>query len=211
MIATDSKWRSSKSGSIAACKILQVNKCFFLIVGLRYKPETHFDSTELEKKACEFNGVIEEKVRFFAKAVRGPLRQALEYSRLHDSKVYRRDYLGKVVVQGIFVTRDIPKIISESFVLMSSGKLKEEWIQIPNQAGNSIISGVQEAIQRFRIQNPSWEDGRYIVETARKYLELEITDKPQDVGPPVSILVIDRLVGPHWIEQGVCPGIEKAH
>jgi hypothetical protein len=211
LIATDSKWQGSKNGSVAACKILQVNKCFFVIVGLRYKPETHFDSTELGKKACEFNGVLEDKVRYFANTVRGPLRKALAYSRLHDSKVYRRDYLGKVVVQGIFVARDIPKVISKGFVLTASGKLKEEWDQIPSQVGNSIIGGEQEAIQRFRTQNPTWEDGRFIVDTARKFIELEIADKPQHVGPPVSILVIDRLVGPHWIEQGACPGIEKTN
>ena len=38
---------------------------------------------------------------------------------------------------------------------------------------------------------------------ARRFIALEIVDKPGKVGPPVSIVVVDQD-GVHWTEKGAC-------
>jgi len=38
---------------------------------------------------------------------------------------------------------------------------------------------------------------------ARRFIALEIVDKPLSVGPPVSIVVVDAS-GVHWVEPGAC-------
>ena len=49
-----------------------------------------------------------------------------------------------------------------------------------------------------------WKIG--IAEAIRKLINLEISAKPSFVGPPISILTIDKS-GPRWIEQGACPDV----
>jgi hypothetical protein len=61
-----------------------------------------------------------------------------------------------------------------------------------NDAANLIIN-----------ERPTiWED-RPIESAIRELIGAEILAKPKDVGPPISIIALDRD-GTHWLDRGSC-------
>jgi hypothetical protein len=63
--------------------------------------------------------------------------------------------------------------------------------------------GHHEAMDNALADNPDfWKIG--FAEAIRKLIDLEILTVPNFVGPPISILRIDKS-GPHWIQRGACP------
>jgi hypothetical protein len=38
---------------------------------------------------------------------------------------------------------------------------------------------------------------------ARRFIALEVVDKPMQVGPPITVVLVDGG-GIHWVEPGAC-------
>jgi hypothetical protein len=73
------------------------------------------------------------------------------------------------------------------------------------QISNSVL-GTHGEITDYMKKNPTWygmENLGSLLRIARDLIQIEINAKPDDVGPPISILTIDNH-GMHWIAPGVC-------
>jgi hypothetical protein len=207
IIGTDSLWRWSKSGTALKCKInTDQSKCIYIIVGLRSKPETGFDSSLFANQACKAKLSPTKAAIFFGNNVREPLLHSLEYSRLNDPIVYKRDYQGKVALEVLFAGFEAagPVVVSKSFSLDSNGILHESVAAVPDQKGNNIaLSGQQEAALSFLKTQSNHLITDY-PKLVRSLIEIEIKDKPNKVGGPVDVLVIKRM-GHRWVAPyGTC-------
>jgi hypothetical protein len=73
----------------------------------------------------------------------------------------------------------------------------------PSSETNEItVLGEHAAISR-QSQNNHAAVGSDAVAATRQLISIEIANRPDIVGPPISILVISRA-GPKWIEKGRC-------
>lgn len=211
IIATDSLWRFSISGTARQCKINTAHsQCAHVIVGLRTKPETNFDSAVLANQACDTGANQRERAIYFGRTAKQALTAALKYSRLHQTDVYERDYRGKAVLEVFFAGFDDgkPSVAAYSFSLNTNDDLMERLINIPDDQGNNIaFSGEQAAALQF-FNDPNRPDSDY--ETlARIAIEKEIADIPSKVGGPVDVLSI-QISGYRWIEPyGTCKTDDK--
>jgi hypothetical protein len=207
ILGTDSLWRGSKAGTSLKCKInIQRETCVYVLIGLRSKPETNFDSSIYANRACKAQATPKEQAIFFGDTVRGPLSRALRYSRINDATVYKRDYQGKVALEGLFAgfENGKPIVAFKSFRVDENDVTHERLIEIPNADGGNIgLSGQTEAALSFLHDHPSWQssDSTLLV---RNLIQAEIEDKPDKVGAPIDILVIDKS-GHRWIPPyGTC-------
>jgi hypothetical protein len=131
----------------------------------------------------------------FGNIVRADLRKAMDYSRQHAPAIYKRDYEGRGVLDGLFsgFEGERPVIAISSFSLDQAGELHERLIRVPDDAGNNIaMSGEQQAALSFLAKNPDWPTTDF-PRLAKRLVELVIAEKPANVGPPISILEITSV------------------
>jgi hypothetical protein len=207
IIGTDSLWRGSKAGAALKCKIsTRKSACIYVIVGLRNKPETAFDSSKFADHACESGNSIQDAAAAFGNSVRTDLRHAIRYSRLHDPVLYKRNYRGKAVLEGLFAgfDHDKPIVAIKSFTLDEHDRIHEKLTELPDSEGNNIaLDGEQNAANAFLKSHHDWRTVEYPA-LVRTLIETEISDKPEKVGGPIDVLVIEKN-GHHWIAPyGTC-------
>lgn len=206
LLGADALARTNISGSAAVCKIHREHGVFFATVGLFSKRETGFDAVELARRACRETGDIHAVPVILGLLARAPVRKALAYSQQHDPLVYNKDYKDHAVFEVIFAGfhQSKPMIGIKSFFLDAVGGLGEQTITLPDEAGNHVaFSGEKEAIKRYTARTPKWYDTNDLLALIRKLISLEIADRPDKVGPPISILEI-RATEYRWLEPGKC-------
>jgi hypothetical protein len=195
------------SGSARKCKIsTRKSDCIYVIVGLRSKPETGFDSSMFVDQACNSQASIRTRAQTFGKIVNRDLRRAMRYSRLHSPEIYARDYHGKPALEVIFAGFDAnrPAVAVKSFTMGNGDVLHEQLIEVPDASGNNLaFSGEQQAGLAFLNNHPNWPINEY-PRLARMLVESEIKDKPEHVGGPVDVLVIERTGHRGIAPYGTC-------
>ena len=67
-----------------------------------------------------------------------------------------------------------------------------------------VLLGKHQAIDDYRRSHPDLSRGRTIVQIARDLVQVEIDAAPDDVGGPISVLVMDKPHGIQWSERGLC-------
>ena len=66
-----------------------------------------------------------------------------------------------------------------------------------------VAIGVYDHILRYQSQHPEWTN-MDAVAAARMFVQMEIAAHPTTVGPPVSVLQIQKDGSHTWIERGSC-------
>lgn len=68
-----------------------------------------------------------------------------------------------------------------------------------------ILMSSMKELAPFLVKNPIQKTDD-VAATVRKIMDAAENARPNDVGPPISILAIDRT-GPQWLEKGLCEGV----
>ena len=134
--------------------------------------------------------------------------------RTTDPRRFQRELEGQSAVDALFVGFEAgyPALLLRSFIVRNGAShsitvriRREDCSRHCSEALAYVALGQHEAIDEVLAENPDfWKIG--FSEGIRKLINLEISAAPSFVGPPISILTIDKS-GPRWIEQGACPGI----
>jgi hypothetical protein len=69
--------------------------------------------------------------------------------------------------------------------------------------GGGFFGGANGQIAAYIKTHPNWQQ-MDTVAAARKFVQMEIAAHPAWVGPPVSVLTINRLDQQKWVNPGVC-------
>jgi hypothetical protein len=193
------------------CKILSSNGVYFGIARIWGSPAQGFTVASFASEALNSNSDLASRVTHFEKLLLGPLERLLISLKTTDATRFEREIDGQSAVDVLFVGFEAghPVLLSRSFIVRQEVSQsitvrikREECSQDCAEPLAYAALGHHEAIDKALAENPKlWNIG--FAEAIRKLIKLEISAQPSFVGPPISILTIDKD-GPRWIEQGAC-------
>jgi hypothetical protein len=191
-------------GPIQACKIVQVQRCFFAASG-SWNPSQGFDLLNIGRKACESGGTFAERVATFHKLVEAPMLRFVEADRNLDPEHYQhlvRDGIIDAVFFGIENGHAV--VIQTGYELNAMGRAVPFTNHSSNSQGDMFQLGQTAAIQRFyRTRAGSEWFNLPIVQRVRELIELEEADQPKLVGGKISV-VLSQPEADKWIDRGAC-------
>jgi hypothetical protein len=190
--------------SSSDCKIKQCEDAFFAIAGHRRVELTDFDAIYIATEACRTTSNIADRMSKFETLVEAALSNMLRASQQRDRIYFEISLRDKTVLQAAFFgfERGSPYLNVRSYKCrMSSGQVV---VDVERQGCHSqcdmlTILGESRAIEQYVSQTPSYKK-RKPIELVKKFVELEIADKPGVVGPPIDVLQITKT-GAVWKQR----------
>ena len=214
-IGSDSKMINGDGGEAGnGCKILSSNGVFFGIARIWSSPAQGFSVASVAAEGLNSNGDLVTRLTHFERLLVHPLARLLMSLKTTDPERFQRELEGQSAVDALFVDFETgyPALLVRSFMVRNGASQsitlrikREECSRDCSETLAYAALGQHEAIDKALAENPDlWKIG--FAEAIRKLINLEISAAPSFVGPPISILTIDKS-GPRWIEQGACPDI----
>jgi hypothetical protein len=196
------------------CKIGIGDGFFFAIAGLSHDIGIGFRPDMIISKAPKISGTIEQKVEMMEEMIKKPLTESLDRYRRRYPLNYQVEFKRGSALQIIFfgLEKGSTFVTARDFFATRSALVPTEINVIrykcPGDCTNGeaiFILGESDAIAKFAQQPTFWAHDP--IRAVRKLIELEITDAPNIVGPPIDILQIDGN-GARWIQKKEeCPDI----
>lgn len=192
------------------CKIDVVNGMAGMVAGLSEEQDVGFDATKILRDAMQQSSSVSEAADVAEKQIQRALPAALRDFQRGNPNQFRQRANGslQILIVGMdnsggveVARRSIP--YDESRPAQRDDAMGSE-----DRVGIAPI-GETAAIDREleRLHNTDGWSGKGdptdLEKMARRFIALEIVDKPLKVGPPVSIVVVDGT-GVHWVEPGAC-------
>lgn len=201
------------------CKIDVLPNCAFAVVGAGKKVGgVPFDLKEFAVEACNTSGSLRDKADRFLDIAREPSNEIIQEMRQLAPQLYEEKLKQRWFIAGLFAgvqDRQL-SVFVRGFRLNPNGVP----VNIPggdyNSSNGQLIElGHTYAIVDYVNAHPHWEDIGDIP-ALKMLINLEIEDKPKEVGPLISILEIDQWVmvpdktTVRWIDPGACkPNAQK--
>jgi hypothetical protein len=204
----------AKSIRQSVCKIYQLGNIFYAASGLLSNPKTGFDVDKVIAESFQKDADIADNASRFEKEIQKSLKEALENVKIESPNYFEQSIYSGDIVQILIagIENNVPILVVLGFTVVSS---LHEPVRIETSKGGCkgytceqelflIAAGKHDALDRYVYNNPNiWNTS--LINAARRLVELEIADKPEDVGPPVDILFIG-LSQIQWIQKKpACP------
>lgn len=204
----------------ATCKVFATRTCAFTINGIVGDRDTHFDVSKLAFKACDFQGTLLVKADYFQTEALPMVVQMSEHARrvlarktfadLYETK----DGFLDVTFAGMQDGR--LSLITRGFAIGPRGVIRKTQHLI-QEADSGVfpilqIIGPDDAIVAYMHTHKDWVEKMDFAKAAKVFIELEIKDQAQTLGPPIAILEVEHdsmstdpsRASVTWIERGAC-------
>lgn len=190
--------------SSSDCKIKQCEGAFFAIAGHRRAELTNFDAIYIAAEVCRTTSGLADRMSKFDTLVEAALSNMLRASWRRTPSYFERSLQDKTVLQVAFFgfERGSPYLNARSYKCrLSFGQVvvDVERQGCTSQCDMLTILGKSRAVKQYISQTPSYKK-RPPVELVREFVELEIADEPDDVGPPIDVLQISKT-GAVWKQK----------
>ena len=194
--------------STQTCKIIAKPGCTFAMAGLFYKEDPVFHLQELAEQACGLPGDLQHKADGFLDIAKDPLMSVAQYLQQNETQFYREltTSNGGELVMVVFTGPEAgsPSIFARGYRLDAGGGLTPVAMDVTeDNNGEGFFGGANGQIAEYVKAHPDWQNMDKVA-AARKFVELEIAAHPEWVGPPVSVLTINRGDRQKWANAGVC-------
>jgi hypothetical protein len=228
VIAADAKSRIfKKNGGYRTpqiCKIYQSGSSFVTFIGMDEDDDIGFTSSDIAERNIMLT--VKGHADAFVADATGPLLQSMQraYQKAPLGQ-YKAVFGARSPLQAIFVGIENGRSAFEAVNMVKVEDAHGRPIRIESERtdcpGNScpttkeagvLWGGFVEAAQAEYKRMKATHDPRLgdDAATLRHLVETEITARPDWVGPPVAVLMIDASGG-HWIVDGKCrPSAEKS-
>jgi len=217
VLATDSlrafhPAESGEDGVFDVCKIHVVKNFAYSAAGMTLTIKGPLDTFNTTSKILAQKGTLDAKAHRIAAALEKPLLQALVWSNknIDRPKVHTRDVLPmsaslSIVIAGVesgvleFATIELETQNDSKGIPIKTNAVVDSC----TKAGCKI-DGFQWRMFGFKKAATAIVDADKdfftpdLVSDARRLIEIEIKNAPNDVGPPISIMSID-VMGLHWL------------
>jgi len=216
VVAADSLLIHKVAGtSTQSCKIIAKPGCTFGMAGLFHKEYPAFDLQELAEQACGVSGDLRHKADRFLDIAKDPVMTVAQYLQQNEPQFYGEltNSNGGEFVIVVFAGMEAgnSSIFARGYKLDGNGGIGPVSLDVTeNNAGVGFFGGANGQIASYIKAHPSWQQMDKVA-AARKFVQMEIAAHPRWVGPPVSVVTIDRLDQQKWNNPGVCtvlPGQE---
>ena len=146
-----------------------------------------------------------DKVVAFHDRINAAVAAVVDDTRRNDPVTYDGMSKSGVIFEATFVqmVRGIGEAITKGYYIRDGLIVDDTNAMAPGEAAG-LSSGKQGAIQRFIKENPNWYAELGAIGAVIRFIDLEIIEEPDRVGPPITILKITTN-GSEWIQKGICP------
>jgi hypothetical protein len=195
VVAADSKMVSiTRSGrkfpASPTCKIGALNNFAWVVTGTR-SPE--FQPTDLARRAASAPGNFSDKVAFFVKSAKEQLNGVLWPKEIAQiGMVAFHDGRAQLSIRAFVGTDD------GRGVMMPPGGQSD-----CSDCASLVTQIASKRAFKAMTENRSLFDEASPVHLAIQLVTREIKDSPDEVGPPISLLVLTPK-GVEWEEKGLC-------
>ena len=194
--------------SVATCKLVAKPGCSFGMAGLLYKEYPAFQLKDLADQACSLDGDLLHRADAFLDIAREPVTAVAQYLRRNEPRFYSEllNSSGGEFVIVVFAgtQKGHSAIFARGFKLAPDGGIQPLSTDVTeDQEGVGYFAGANQAIAAYVKANKNWQKMDKVA-AARKFVQLEIDAHPTWVGPPISILTVNRLEQEKWVSKGVC-------
>lgn len=218
IVAADSLLVYKVAGtSTQTCKIIAKQGCTFGMAGLFYKEYPVFHLQELAEQACGLPGDLRHKADGFLDIAKDPVMTVAQYLQQNEPQFYGEltSSNGGELIIVVFAGTEAgsASIFARGYKLDSNGGITPVSLDVSEGNGLGFFGGANGQIASYLKTHSNWQQGDK-VGAARKFVQMEIAAHPEWVGPPVSVVTINRLDQLKWINPGVCevpaqPGKKK--
>jgi hypothetical protein len=209
VLAADSLMVHQIAGtSTESCKIVAKPGCTFGLAGLLHKEYPVFDLQELAEQACSLSGDLRYRADRFLDVAKDSVLTVAQYLRLNERQFYSEltNSNGGEFVIVVFAGMEAnnPSIFARGYKLDSNGDVNPVSLDVTeDNNGVGFFGGANDQIASYIRAHPNWQKMDKVV-AARKFIEMEIAAHPKWVGPPVSLVTINRLDQQEWNNAGGC-------
>jgi hypothetical protein len=175
------------------CKIRRYGSNYISAAGNYHIQTAGFDVWETAQHACGLSNSVDACAVKFKAELRSALTRVVGVHDVHLS----------VLVAGL--QNGEPALDHITFIGTPDGRLsvKSESFRRGRQNWGRVILGERDAIDRYERHSESTMSDN-IQEQASSLVRIEARALPQEVGAPISTLMIDAE-GEEWINPGCCP------
>ena len=194
--------------STQSCKIVAKPGCTFAMAGLFDKEYPVFHLQELAEQACDLPGDLQHKADGFLEIAKDPVMSVSKYLQQNEPHFYREltTSNGGELVVVVFAGSEgsSSSIFARGYRLDAGGGITPVSLDVTeNNNGEGFFGGANQQIAAYVKAHPKWQSMDKVA-AARKFVEMEIAAHPEWVGPPVSVMTINRLDQQKWVNPGVC-------
>jgi hypothetical protein len=194
--------------STQTCKVIAKPGCTFAMAGLFYKENPVFHLQELAEQACALPGDLQHKADGFLDIAKDPLMSVAQYLQQNETQFYREltTSNGGELVMVVFTGSEAgsPSIFARGYRLDAGGGVTPVSMDVTEgNNGVGFFGGANGQIAEYVKAHSDWQNMDKVA-AARKFVELEIAAHPDWVGPPVSVMTINRSGQQKWVNPGVC-------
>ena len=198
------------SGHKSGCKLYVADGKVAVLAGLTEEPDAGFDVRAI------FHNVLNQQVPpaqaadLVQQRVEQALPAALQVFQKKDPAAFEARAHGEsqLLLAGMDTSGEIQ--VSRRSIPYDQGHPPErdDSTGAPDHVGIALIGETTAIdIDLLRLQKTNGWEGMGTVDNleklARRFIALEIVAKPMQVGPPVSLVLVDKN-GIHWVDPGAC-------
>jgi hypothetical protein len=211
VVAADSKatFQGVSTFTRTVCKIYQAESLFIAVSGLANDLRRGFSAPRSVAAGLAAGGTFQQRVGAAEAHLLSAMTAELRQLKAEDPRRYEQALdvpAGQVVAVLVFgLEGTVPVVagfgLKPSNTQAASVRLESVRLACPDgcAAGTSIFFlGHRAAIDRFRDAPSGDPPPAAPEEMAKFFVELEVADRPDDVGAPVDVLVVDRA-GARWL------------
>jgi hypothetical protein len=215
VLGADSKLiRGDRSDTRTVCKIGVSPNVFWGDSGILEVPIRNFSVDQIAGESMATVGNLETRIAHSEVAIMPRLTEILNAAKAgNPPDWFRRNYEKQAALEIVFAgfQHGIPHLYLRNFVAQSdpiSGKVSVEIRRsdYPNAAfpeSTVVLLGRHEAADSELSRNQTIWRHYGLPGGVRHLIAIEIAAVPDEVGPPIAMIEIDKD-GSHWISEGRC-------
>jgi hypothetical protein len=196
------------------CKIWRHGNFFFVFSGTVSRgsiPDTRFNAMDILVRASRGLNNFEEIDHRFDQLIRAPLQEQLDYDFAHDRESFRERMQVKeppvleLVIFGMTPNGPemVQSVITVSFTLDRAKLGKTYHHSCKSGVGDCFLTaGTQDEIQAYLKDHALSGD---LATDAERLVKIEAAARPQTVGGPIRVILVDRTGVDKKDPQDPCP------
>lgn len=198
------------SGHQSECKLYVANGKVAVVAGLVEEPDSGFDVPRILHTVMNQSMLVPRAADLVEQQIQRALPAALRVFENANPGAFQERAAGSSQLLMVGTGSDNAIQVARRSAPYDPARPpgRDDAAGAANRVGVALIgdtAAIDRDLERLHNSN-GWEgmgNPADLEKLARRFIALEMVDKPRQVGPPISMVLVDAT-GIHWVEAGAC-------
>ncbi|HEY6291614.1 MAG TPA: hypothetical protein VI455_08645 [Terriglobia bacterium] len=198
------------SGHQSECKLYLADEKVAVVAGLAEEPDSGFDVRRILHAVMKQATPAPRAADLVEQQIQQALPAALREFEKQNPGAFQERAAGssQLLMVGVGSDGEIQIARRSTPYNQARRAQREDATGAADRVGVALIgdtAAIDRDLERLHNSN-GWEgmaNPTDLEKLARRFIALEVVDKPMQVGPPISMVLVDGN-GVHWVEPGAC-------